>query len=513
MTTVVFLAGLIVALILGLRLRYPLPANAVRRGSRRMPISGRTALGARVLALMHHHPRRSGVHPLGDGREALAARVRLARAAEESLDLQYYIWKADTTGWLLLDELRAAAARGVRVRLLLDDNGVRGLDDVMSALDGLENVEVRLFNPYVLRRPRPLNYLFDFLRLNRRMHNKAMTADGAVTILGGRNIGDGYFAYGPGVHIFDFDVLAAGPAAEEAACTFDHYWASASAYPVARILKAGHPSGLDRLHAAAETARETLQGQDYVEAIRASAVVADLWEEEPALEWTRVTLYSDDPAKGTGVLADEKLLITTLSALLERARHSVDVTSAYFVPGPLGSRRLRGLAERGVRTRVLTNSLESTNVVSVHSAYMGYRTALLSAGVSLYELRAHPVFPHERLMRHALAGSTASLHAKTFVMDGERVFIGSFNFDPRSARLNTEMGFLIESPRLAGLLSRTLDLPATTYALSQSRPGRLTWRTRDGDGNEVLWHHEPNTRLINRLRTRVLRLLPMEWML
>jgi cardiolipin synthase C len=293
------LLGLMVFAAVGLRLTHPLPDRSGIVHSTAIKANETTRLGAAVLAVAAESPGLSGVAALPDGRDALAARVLLARTAEESIDARYYIWQTDTTGWLLLDELRAAADRGVRVRLLLDDNGVPGLDEVLAALNAHPAIEVRLFNPFTLRRPKVLSWTFDLPRLNRRMHNKSMNVDGAVTILGGRNIGDIYFAYGEGRAYVDLDVLAVGPIAEDAAADFDRYWASASAYPAELILPSP-AGGLAELAAAAEAARDSVLGSEYLAAIDASPLVAQVAAGEDVLEWTEVALVSDDPPRDSG---------------------------------------------------------------------------------------------------------------------------------------------------------------------------------------------------------------------
>ena len=240
------LIPLVLLVLLALRLLHPLPDPAGREASSAIPASDRTVLGAAVLPLAVDHPGTSGIYPLGNGVDAFAARVALARAADVSIDAQYYIWADDLTGIRLLAELQDAANRGVRVRLLVDDNGTPALDQELVALDALPTAEVRYFNPFMMRSPRVLNYAFDFFRLNRRMHNKSFTVDGAVTIVGGRNIGDVYFETGAGHLYFDLDVLAAGPAATAVGADFDRYWNSASAFPAAMLITAGADAA-DRL--------------------------------------------------------------------------------------------------------------------------------------------------------------------------------------------------------------------------------------------------------------------------
>jgi putative cardiolipin synthase len=506
------LAVLAALAIVALRLTHPLPPLPQAEASTAIPADGQTRLGAAILPLAEAHPGLSGVVPLSDGRDALAARILLARAAERSIDVQYYIWQTDTTGWLLLDELRAAAERGVRVRLLLDDNGIPGLDGVLAGLDAMENVEVRLFNPFTMRSPKLLSYAFDFFRLNRRMHNKSMTVDGVATVIGGRNIGDIYFAYGEGTAYFDFDVLAVGPAARDVSENFDAYWSSGSSYPAADILPPAD-GGVAELVAAADAARESARGSAYAAAVADAPVLSRIVAGEDVLEWTRVRLISDDPAKGLGQADGEALLVGQLPALLGEPERSVDLVSAYLIPGEAGARDLEALMSRGVRVRLLTNSLEATDVPPVHSAWMGYRNRLVRAGAEVLELRGQPDLPGSTSLAQLLAGSQSSLHAKTFAVDGARIFIGSFNFDPRSVSLNTEMGFLIDSPAIASNLSAALDRSEIFYRVTEGPDGAIQWQGTGPDGEAVTWLQEPGTSAIERGLVRFMSWLPIEWIL
>jgi cardiolipin synthase C len=187
-----------------------------------------TRLGTAISPLVDAHPGKSGIYPLADAREAFAARALLAHAAERTLDLQYYIWRGDMSGTLLFNAVRNAADRGVRVRLLLDDHGTSGVDRILVALDSHPNIEVRLFNPFLIRTPRAINYLFDFFRLNRRMHNKSFTADNQATIIGGRNVGDEYFGTNDGLLYVDLNVMGVGPVVSDTSKDFDRYWVSDS---------------------------------------------------------------------------------------------------------------------------------------------------------------------------------------------------------------------------------------------------------------------------------------------
>ena len=498
---------------------FPLPERRDVVTSEAIPATSATQIGAAILAAQGAHPGESGVIPLAGGGEAFAARVFLARTAEQSLDVQYYIWQADTTGYLLLDELRAAAERGVRVRLLLDDNGIAGLDAELWALDDLPNLEVRLFNPFTLRHPKLLSFTFDFFRLNRRMHNKSFTADGAASVVGGRNVGDIYFAFGPDEHYIDTDVLTLGPAAAEVSAAFDAYWNSASAYPAGLVLPAA-PEGFARLQAEVTAARAADLAAPYVEAISQSPLTRTLMAGPDAVEWARVTLVTDDPAKGLGQQGAGGLLIERLAAILtDQATGptvSVDLISAYFVPGQGGTDLLTGLAAQGVAVRVLTNAQEATDVMTVHGSYAGYRPALLSGGVTLGELRADPLIPRQDLkLATYLARSASSLHSKVFAIDGERVFIGSFNFDPRSAQLNTEMGLLIESPTFAVAVTRAVDqvMERGAYALRLSPTQSLEWVTQSESGAQIVQTTEPNTTWLDRTLVKIIGVLPVEWMM
>ena len=505
--------GVITGLALvALRLTHPLPDLPRGEASVAIPASAETALGAGLMPLIADHDGQSGVVPLADGRDALAARILLARAAQETIDVQYYIWQADTTGWLLLEELRAAAERGVRVRMLLDDNGIPGLDNVLADLDALDNVEIRIFNPFTMRNPKILSYAFDFPRLNRRMHNKSMTVDGVATVIGGRNIGDIYFAYGAGTAYFDFDVLAVGPAAADVSANFDAYWTSGSSYAAADILPPSE-DGLAELAAAVAIAQDSARGSDYAASIADAPVLSRVLAGEDVMEWTTVTLISDDPAKGLGAAPNDALLVGQLPAILAEPAESLDLVSAYLIPGDAGTALIETYLAAGIRIRLVTNSLEATDVPVVHSAWIGYRDRLVHAGADVLELRARPDRPTDVSLTQILTGSQSSLHAKTFAVDGARIFIGSFNFDPRSAALNTEMGFLIESPMIASGLSRSLDQIGAFYSVTETTDGAVEWREIDQNGAVVTHTQEPNTTALQRGIVRAMGWLPLEWIL
>lgn len=469
-----------------------------------------TALGAALAPHVDAHPGLSGVYALADPRDAFAARMLLARAAERTLDVQYYIWRGDMTGTLLLEALYEAAERGVRVRLLLDDNGTSGLDDVLAALHSHANIEVRLFNPFKLRWPKALGYLTDFARLNRRMHNKSFTADNQVTLVGGRNIGDEYFGASEGVLFADLDVMAVGQVVSEASSDFDRYWQSASSYPVDQLLPAAQPSRLAALQDSASTVKRNPAAGVYMRALQEAVFVRQLLRGELPMEWAVTSMVSDDPAKALGQAPPEALMLTQLDEVLDTPRKQLDLVSPYFVPTATGTQALLQLVRRGVRVRVLTNALEATDVAVVHSGYAKHRKDLLRGGVELYEMRSQTV--RGKRPQHGPFGSSgSSLHAKTFAVDGERVFVGSFNFDPRSARLNTELGFVIDSPLLARQVTQAfkLGVPEASYQPMLDEHERLYWIARES-GAEKRYDTEPGSSWLQRASVRILQWLPLE---
>lgn len=457
----------------------------------------------------------SGVHVLLDGRDAFAARMMLADAAERSLDVQYYIWRNDTTGLLMLRALRAAADRGVRVRLLLDDNNTAGLDGTLAVLDAHPNIQVRLFNPYARRQLRMLGLLTDFKRLNQRMHNKSFTADGQATVVGGRNVGDEYFEATGQVLFADLDVLAVGAVVTAVATDFDRYWNSRSAYPADRLLTPVQPGMAAELGARLDRVAAAAPAQAYLDAMRRSTFVSELTQKTLPLEWVPVELVSDDPDKVLGG-APEAGLAYQLPGKFGEPACQVDLVSPYFVPGANWVARFGLLASNGIKVRILTNSLEATDVTAVHAGYARWRRQLVASGVTLLELkRTWPAGTEQKRGAGPGGSSGSSLHAKTFAVDQSRMFVGSFNFDPRSADLNTEMGFVIDSPAMAQRMSGVLDkqILARAYEVRLSPQGKLRWVERSESGVQT-WHDtEPGASLWQRGVVEVMSLLPIDWLL
>lgn len=470
-----------------------------------------TRLGRAVQPLTAAHPGLVGVHSLPDGRDAFAARAVLAQAADRSLDVQYYIWRNDTTGMLMFNALRKAAERGVRVRLLLDDNNTSGLDGILTALDAHPRIEVRLFNPNGLRDMRMLGLVADFWRLNRRMHNKSFTADNKVTIIGGRNIGDEYFGAAGDISFADLDVITTGPVVKDVSNDFDVYWNSPSAYPLALMAPDAE--------AAPRVAAVDAEAKAYLDSIEQSAFLQKLVGGTLPLEWAHARFLSDDPAKVLDKSSPDANIAARLAVLFGQPERNLDLVSPYFVPGEDGAAALIEMAKKGAKIRILTNSLEATDVAAVHAGYAKWRIPLLKAGVTLYELRRESTDEPTRAKKRSGTGSgfgssDASLHAKTFGVDGNRIFVGSFNFDQRSIHLNTEMGMVIDSVELANRLTETLDrtLPTRAYEVLLDKKEQVYWLERK-DGQVIRYDVEPGTGWFKRAAVNALSWLPIDWLL
>lgn len=459
-------------------------------------------------------PTLSGVRLLYDGKDAFAARVLLMRAARHTLDIQYYIWHDDLSGSLLLDEIASAAGRGVQVRLLLDDNGVSGLDARLAALAERDNVAVRLFNPFPLRWPKALNWLLAFRRLNRRMHAKSLTADGRATIVGGRNVGDEYFDAKPQGLFEDLDVLAAGPIAGDVLAEFEQHWRSSVAKNLAEILpcvsRARQAQMLDETKARSDAAER------YRAAIRALPIAEDLRDGDLDLTPAPLVLSVNTALENQGCADAPCGLDALLPQGLGIPKRELILVSGYFVPTRQGTADLAGLARGGVDVRVLTNSFAATDVGLVHAGYAPARRLLLDSGVSLYEMPA-PGDEPKTARKFIRPGSTStrarsgrSLHAKVYIVDRRHIYIGSANFDPRSAWLNTELGIVIDSPDLAGRMCEAFTAAArNSYRLAVDIDGKLSWTDqRDDDPEPELV--EPATTRFSRTLVRLLSRLPIE---
>lgn len=472
---------------------------------------------AKALAPLEarHGVKKSGVFPLVEADDAFAARMMLAKHAQRSLDVQYYIWRRDMTGTMLFEALHEAADRGVRVRLLLDDNNTNGSDPILLGLNAHESIEVRLFNPFMLRKPRWWGFLTDFSRLNRRMHNKSFTADNSLTIIGGRNIGDEYFGATDDVLFADLDILSVGAAVQDVSNDFDKYWHSASSYPLERVVSSKNAMSLTVLREQSEQIAASAGAQQYVESLRESDFIRQIEQRNIDFEWLKVRMVSDDPRKGLGNAEKESLMIQQFQDIIGNPKVDVELVSPYFVPTEAGVEAFAWLVRKGVEVKVLTNSLSATDVTAVHGGYAKRRKALLKAGVILYEMQRHPAQVKLAKRKKRFMGSSgSSLHAKTFSVDGQHVFVGSFNFDPRSANLNTELGFVIDSPRLAQRINQAFydDIPAHAYQVKLTESGRMYWTEQRAEG--VHTHtSEPNSSVWRRISAQLYSWLPIEGLL
>ncbi|MBE8610082.1 phospholipase D family protein [Psychrobacter sp. FME2] len=491
------------------RFAFTLPEIEGRIDTTVLPKAMNGPLADALIELEAVHKGRTGIAQLQNGADAFAARILLTDVAISSIDAQYYIWRADLTGTLLLDALVRAADRGVRVRLLLDDNGTTGLDNEIAALVAHPNVEVRLYNPFNLRIFKMLSYAFDFFRLNRRMHNKSFTVDGRATILGGRNVGDEYFGTGSTPLFVDLDVLAVGAIVSTVAADFDRYWAAPSVHPAGSIV--GLHKDTDPISKRLAGFKNDLQMCEYRSILDHSKIVAALAAGELNLEWTTAILVSDDPIKGQGAVPREELLATRLTEAVGEIQTRFDGVSAYFVPSAAGVKAFATLAARGVKVQILTNSMEATDVLLVHAGYAKRRKAMLESGVSLFELRSQAASGAPADHLGPFRSSKASLHAKTFAVDGKRIFIGSFNFDPRSTALNTEMGLMINSEQMAQKLHKAFDegMVGVTWRVEQ-RNGRLVWIDSYTGSMSV---SEPGQSALLNIILTVVGWLPVEWLL
>jgi putative cardiolipin synthase len=442
----------------------------------------------------------SGLALLADNRDALAARILTAREATATLDVMSYIWRDDGSGRLLTSEVMAAADRGVRVRILIDDINPRQSDRDYLALDSHPNIEVRLFNPTIARNGNPLRQIELLSRLfsmTRRMHGKAWIADRQFAIVGGRNIGDEYFDAAE-TNFRDLDAAVLGAGVQSTCDIFDAYWTHRAARPVSPQSKMLAPRVPPTTVKNAWSDTVILQGR---------RTYSELLSSNTRVHWINdVSVIADPPEKVYGGGRDGWLVRKILPAI-RNAKRRVEIVSPYFIPGRSGLQLLKLLSSRGVDVAVITNSLAATDVAAVHGAYANYRHRMLRCGVSLYEFRSIA-----NITRMTIFGSKgASLHTKAFVVDGQVGFVGSFNFDPRSSSLNAEMGILFDDPGFAAELQEHITAdksPISSYRVDL-HDGQLSWSFAD-DARLNVVRVEPNASLRRRIIAAVVRWLPIE---
>jgi putative cardiolipin synthase len=468
----------------------------------------------RIAQVSTPSPELSGFRLMPHAAYSLDARIQLTHRAKYSLDIQYYLIQNDLTGRLLLRNVRDAAKRGVRVRLLVDDLYTVGADPMFIGLSAFPNVEVRLFNPFCCGREglvsRYMASLMDFRRVNHRMHNKLFIADGAMAVAGGRNIADEYFARSMSGNFVDMDAFIIGAVVPKLESIFDTYWNSPHSYPVAQIV-------------ATDRNREQLQ-EDFNKLVDEGdqmmkvsmppndvlgygPITEDLDAGRLGLEWGKASAFADSPDKVIAMTAEAaRSMSVTMNVfdLVTAARKEVVFSSPYLVPGKTGVQAFTNLCRRDVKITILTNSLASNDEAVVFAGYARYRTELLRAGVDLYELSPTRVLLNKRLDVAVPGTSIGRLHAKTAVIDRSMVFVGSMNLDPRSDSINTELGIIVNSPELAHEVLRVINVSKlqSAYRLRLGADGSLEWLTTDDNG-EVILHAEPDTTFMLRLQSVV----------
>jgi len=495
-----------------------------RPRSEAWPAPAQTALGRAAQSPLAGASGSSAFHVVHSGLEALGLRAGLADAAQHTLDLQYYTMHEDATTQLLIHRVLVAARRGVRVRLLIDDLYAVGRDLELAALSATPGIEVRVFNPFLWRGAFGLSRLFelagDLERLNRRMHNKLWIADNAAAIIGGRNLGDVYFDAGTDVNFSDMDVLAAGAVVRDLSRSFDAYWNDPMSVPIQAFVSADPgPATAVAFERKLERNLQAFQDGAYARALRDSDLGARLLAGAlPLVAAPAQAIYdlpAPPPARGSSPTPG--VFPPRIRELIESARIEIVLVSPYFIPSESGIEALGAAMRRGVRVRLLTNSLASTDVPVVHAGYANIRSRLLAEGVEVHEMRPTAMAGQPPAWR-ITGSSSASLHAKAIIVDRQRVLVGSMNLDPRSRQGNTEVAVQIESVELGEQIARLFDtamIPARAFrvrlAAHPASAGALTWDAED-DGRAVQYDAEPAS-LWRRILARVLGWLVPEYLL
>ncbi len=479
--------------------------NFPRPESHAFRVRPTTTLGGLFERAAAKHPGESGVNYIRSPRVALEGRLAMVDLAEQSLDLQYYIWDADISGGLLGERVVRAAERGVRVRILLDDISVVDRDTHIARLSGHPNIEVRAFNPF-RDRNRWGDLFRDPSRINRRSHNKIFVADNAMAIVGGRNIADHYFGVHGESNYRDLDVIAVGPVVRDVSSVFDAFWNSKFAVPYGAFVDEP-PTPEDAEARIAELRAEVASApMPYPIDEDVAALVADVERIRDELVWASVRVLYDDPAKAED--RDVKGIVGELAALTSNARREVLIENAYFVPRDPMVRIIAALTARGVRVRVLTNSMASNDVAAVVSGYKKYRDDLLEAGAEIYELRPDSAMKQQWSLLSTK--SRSGLHTKAMVVDREHVVIGSYNLDPRSADINSELALLADSPAFGERVGAFLDegvTPEHSFRVTLEY-GHLRWTTETG-GKQVVYTKEPETGWWQRFVVGLIGMLPI----
>ena len=480
-----------------------------------------TDLVAAISEQNEIHPDLSGYHPIVTGANAFASRSILTSMATRNIDAQYYIWHDDQAGQLMLKDLWDAAERGVIVRLLLDDfNNSAKFDQHLLRFASHPNIAVRIINPLMYRKFQTLNFVTGLPRINRRMHNKSMTFDKQITIIGGRNIGDEYLSNDKNSQFADLDVLLIGKVVADIDNSFASYWSAPISFDIQTLatLDKGETTdfleGLDKLRA--DEKNNSKSSLDvYKTAIEDSSIDSDLINKRVPFRWTDMQFLSDDVGKLTKTVPADTNLVHQLRTLLGSPTKRLTIISSYFVPTKDGVNTLVELAEAGIDIKILTNSFDATDVTAVHSGYSQWRPSLLRAGVKIYELKSTASEEkRENKLWKARSQSSTSLHAKTFAVDDYQVFIGSYYVDPRSANINTEMGVIINDEELAKQLHSALsdELLGQAYEVKLLENGSLQWHTVEA-GEKVVYDSEPRVDISDHVWLAIMSWLPIDWLL
>ena len=481
-----------------------------------------TALAKIITPLRDANPGLTGYRVLFDPLEALAARLELIEKSEKTLDLQYYIWDNDKIGSMALHSIIEAADRGVKVRLLIDDNNAKQMEGIYLALDQHTNIDVRLYNPYRFRHYRAMDMVLNLKRINRRMHNKSFIADNQIALIGGRNMSNQYYNVSDNYQFSDVDVMLAGSAADEIVHSFDEYWNDDYAFPVKQLVNPRHYTlRFEGLKEQLEQHDREVSVQNYLDLASRSHAFENWLNNSIQLDWVKAEVVKDPPSKIKAKAKKEEHLNFQLLNSLDKPTQTVDIISAYFVPEKKGAKQLEQLADNGVKVRVLTNSFKANDVPVVHAFYAKYRQDLLENDVQLYEFLSTPDSENLNINTAELAKkakvnikglSRSSLHAKLMALDEKQVFIGSFNFDPRSAYLNTEIGVLLYSPQLAKAVHHTMDQNLSKYAykLVLNAENKINWKIKLADGSIRTYEKEPKMKWWQRASMKVVAWLPIE---
>ncbi len=492
--------------------------------TRALDATATTSLSRMLAPYEQARPGESGFRLLENGREALIARIALADAAERTIDAQYYICDPDAAGSYFFQRLIAAADRGVRVRLLLDDNNLSD-DREMATLCAHPNIEVRVFNPFKLRArwARLPQYAFDFNRMVRRMHNKIFIADNAMSIIGGRNIGNNYFNLDSESNFRDFDLLVAGPLTRDASTAFDDYWNSQWSVPATRLVsKIPKPADLEKLKYQIAERVCSIESFEQENEERRSGYLRELTT-RGQLVWAKGEIICEPPRKIQHASHETTQVSARLAQEFRNTQKEVLIEVAYIVPTEEFLNQVNELRSRGVTVKIMTSALEATDVSLVFASYKKYRPNLLEAGVELHEYKAHAGLTRSERRWYKPRSTLSSLHTKAMVFDRERVYIGSANLDPRSVKLNTEIAVMVHSKRLALQMADYLGedfSPARSWKVQlnsswEYRPERGIWRehkyltwTGENQGKPATLHFEHAASLWQRTKAFLYELIP-----